>query len=92
MSCGVGEHFAIYPNLYHDYNSIVFGRFNPKIKKDMGLFTILDNYFTDSRFPEFISNHVTPILLRRFAETKLSNRDYFVFGNNVCSLHIYRKY
>jgi len=92
MSYGVGEYFAIYPNLYHDYNSIVFGRFNPKIKKDMGVFSLLDNYFTGSRFPEFISKYFTSIKLRRFAEAEFSNRDYFVLSNNVSSLHIYRKY
>lgn len=92
MSCGVDEHFAVYPNLYHDYNSIVFGRFNPKIKKDMGVFSLLDNYFTGSRFSEFISKSFSPIIFRRFAEAKFSNRDYFVLGNNVSSLLIYRKY
>lgn len=92
MSLGVGEYFAIYPNLCHDLNSIVFGRFNPKVKKNMGIFSFLGNYFTDSRFPEFISKYFTFIILRRFTEAKFSNRNHFVLSDNFSSLHIYCKY
>ena len=91
MSCGVGEHVAINLNFYFDYNSIVSGSFNPEIKKDMGAFSLLDNYFIDSGFPEFISKYFAFIILRRLTEVKFSSRDYCVLSNNFSSLHIYCK-